>query len=253
MRRWKRPGHGRVAEILGNLDAEFLLRANCYFGGGTQIVLANGEYRESRDVDFICSSRDGFRILREAVREDTLGRIFRREIVLARGVRADRDGIRTFIAGDPPVPPVKFEILLEARIDAAGSMDVDLGVPALNPESAVAEKLLANVDRGLDESVHSRDLVDLAFLARAHGAGTLRAGLSKAQAAYGTAVLDYLERTVRRLHEDRAWFRMCVNDLLVDDEKGLRQGLRALRSFLHAAKEKNPTVSLKPGRPAGKR
>lgn len=69
MRRWKRPGHDRVAEILGNLDADFLLRANCYFGGGTQIVLANGEYRESRDVDFICSSRDGFRILREAVRE----------------------------------------------------------------------------------------------------------------------------------------------------------------------------------------
>lgn len=252
MRKWKRPGHGRVAEILGKLDAEFLLRANCYFGGGTQIVMANGEYRESRDVDFICSSRDGFRTLREAVREDSLGRIFRREMVLARGVRADRDGIRTFIAGNPPDPSVKFEILLEARIDAAGTMNVDLGVPALDPESAVAEKLLANVDRGLDESVHSRDVVDLAFLAKAHGAGTLRAGLSKAQAAYGAAVLDYLERTVRRLHDDRAWFRKCVNDLLVDDEKGLRQGLRALRSFLHAAEEKSPTVRLKPGRSAGR-
>jgi hypothetical protein len=148
---------------------------------------------------------------------------------------------------------VKFEILLEARIDAAGSIDIDLGVPALDPESAVAEKLLANADRGLDESVHSRDLIDLAFLAKAHGAGALRAGLSKAQAVYGAAVLDYLERTVRRLHEDRAWFRMCVNDLLLDDEKGLRQGLRALRSFLHAAKEKTPTVTLKPGRPADNR
>lgn len=253
MRRWKRPGHGRVAEILGNVDAEFLLRANCYFGGGTQIVMENGEYRESRDVDFICSSRDGFRVLRESVREDTLGRIFRRDMVLARGVRADRDGIRTFIAGNPPDPPVKFEILLEARIDAAGSMDVGLGVPALNPESAVAEKLLANVDRGLDESVRSRDLVDLAFLAKAHDAEILRAGLSKAQAAYGAAVLDYLERTVRHLHEDRAWFRMCVNDLIVDDEKGLRRGLNALRRFLHAAKEMNPTVSRKPGRSAGKR
>lgn len=253
MPRWKRPGHRRVAEILGNLDAEFLKRANCYFGGGTQIALANGEYRESRDVDFICSSRDGFRLLRESVHEASLGRIFRREMALARGVRAGRDGIRTFIGGDPPDAPVKVEILYEARIDAAGSMDADLGVPVLNPESAVAEKLLANVDRGLDESVHSRDLVDLAFLAKAHGAGILRAGLSKAQAAYGAAVLDYLERTARRLHENRAWFRTCVNDLLVDDEKGLRQGLNALRRFLHTEQKSNPTVSPMPGRAAGKR
>jgi hypothetical protein len=46
---------------------------------------------------------------------------------------------------------------------------------------------------------------------------------------------------------------MCVNDLLVDDEKGLRLGLRALRSFLHAARTNYPAVSLKPGRAAGKR
>ena len=253
MRKWKRPGHRRVAEILGALDAAFLLRAHCYFGGGTQIVLANEEYRESRDVDFICSSREGFRSLRETVREDTLGRIVRTEMALARGVRADRDGIRTFIAGTPPDAPVKFEIVLEARIDAAGSMDADLGVPALNPESAVAEKLLANVDRGLDESVYSRDLVDLAFLASAHGSETLRAGLLKAQGAYGSAVMDYLERTVRRLHDDRTWFRKCVKDLMVDDENRLRRGLRALRTLLLTANEKNQPAGPKPRRSAGKR
>lgn len=252
MRSWKRPGHRRVAEILGNLDAEFLLRANCYFGGGTQIVLASGEYRESRDVDFICSSRDGFRILREAVSEATLGRIFRREMALARGVRADRDGIRTFIAGTPPDTAVKFEIVYEARIDATGAMDAALGVPALDPESAAAEKLLANVDRGLDESFRSRDMIDLAFLARTHGPETLRAGLSKAQAAYGAAVLAYLAQTVRRLHDDRAWFRKCVNDLMVDDEKGLRRGLRALLGFLPAANKKKRRVGTRSGK-SGKR
>lgn len=125
MRSWKRPGHRRVAEILGALDAEFLLRANCYFGGGTQIVLANGEYRESRDIDFMCSSRDGFRILREAVNETSLGAIFRRKMTLARSIRADRDGIRTFIAGDPAV---KFEIVYEARIDVTGAMDDEKGL-----------------------------------------------------------------------------------------------------------------------------
>lgn len=123
MRRWELPGHRRVAEILGNLDAEFLRRANCYFGGGTQIVLANGTHE---------------------------------------------------------------------------------------PE-------------------------------------TLRAGLSKAQAAYGAAVLDYLEKTARRLHDDRAWLRKCINDLMVDDEKGLRRGLRALLAFLPAGSKKSPPARPRSG------
>jgi hypothetical protein len=248
MRRWKRPGHDRVAAILVNLDADFLLRANCYFGGGTQIVLANGEYRESRDIDFICSSRDGFRILRETVHERSLGRIFRREMDLARGVRADRDGIRTFIAGDSSQTPTKFEIVFEARIDATGTMNGEMGIPVLDPESAVAEKLLANVDRGLDEAFRSRDLVDLAFLARAHGSETLRGGLSKAQMAYGAAVLTYLGKSVLRLGEDRSYFRKCVNDLTMDDEKGLRQGLRVLRAFLSTVEKTRPPAARKTGK-----
>ena len=248
MRSLKRPGHRHVMEVLGNLDPEVVLRANCYFGGGTQIVLANGEYRESRDVDFICSSRDGFRILREAVHERSLGHIFRREMPLARSVRADRDGIRAFIASGPSAQPMKFEILFEARIDATGAMDSELGVPVLDPESAVAEKLLANVDRGLDEAFRSRDLVDLAFLARAHGPETLRAGLSKARTAYGAAVLTYLEKSVRRLAENHAYFRKCVNDLMVDEERGLRQGLRALRAFLSEVKKAKPPAGRKPGK-----
>lgn len=248
MRSLKRPGHHRVVEILGNLDPEFLLRAECYFGGGTQIVLANGEYRESRDVDFICSSRDGFRILRETVHERSLGRIFRSEMDLARGVRADHEGIRTFIAGGSSQTPTKFEIVFEARIDATGTMNGELGIPVLDPESAVAEKLLANVDRGLDEVFHSRDLVDLAFLARAHGSETLRIGLSKAQTAYGAAVLTYLEKSVRRLREDRNYFRKCVNDLMIDDEKGLRQGLQVLRAFLSAVKKTKPPAARKTGK-----
>ena len=242
-----------MLEILGNLDPQFLLGANCYFGGGTQIVLANGEYRESRDIDFICSSREGFRVLRETVYERSRGRIFRREMTLSRGVRADRDGIRTFIAGDPPAPPTKFEIVFEARIDATGMIDGKLGVPALDPESATAEKFLANVDRGLDEAFRSRDLVDLSFLAGAHGADTLRAGLAKSQAAYGSAVLAYLEKSVRRLREDRAYFTRCVNDLMIDDEKRLRQGLRALVTFLSLKRAGERVTRSKSGKREKKR
>jgi hypothetical protein len=239
MRSWKRPAHRRVAEILASFDAEFLERAHCHFGGGTQIVLANGEYRESRDIDFICSRPEGFRTLREAVTDSSLGPIFRKPMDLARGVRADRDGIRTFIAGDAGDAAVKFEILHEVRIEVTGAIDRELGVPALDPASAAAEKLLANTDRGVDEAFRSRDLIDLAFLAEKHGSEPLRAGLAKAQTPYGAAVLRALGQAVRRLNEDRAWLRKCVRDLLIDDEKRLRQGLRVLRSFLSSTTGKS--------------
>ncbi|MGH8194109.1 MAG: nucleotidyl transferase AbiEii/AbiGii toxin family protein [Woeseiaceae bacterium] len=44
-------------------------------------------------------------------------------------------------------------------------IDKTLGIPTLRRECAIAEKFLANADRGLDESILSRDLVDLFFIA----------------------------------------------------------------------------------------
>lgn len=49
-----RPAHLQEHAMLSRLDSEFLARARCFFGGGTRIVLELGEYRESRDVDFLC-------------------------------------------------------------------------------------------------------------------------------------------------------------------------------------------------------
>ena len=48
---FERPHHRRVAEALSALDADLLDEARCFFGGGTAIVLALGEYRESVDID----------------------------------------------------------------------------------------------------------------------------------------------------------------------------------------------------------
>ena len=66
------------------MDAGFLARAECYFGGGTMLAMTLGEYRESRDIDFLCSSREGFRSLRETVTDrfqacnDVVGRNIRK-------------------------------------------------------------------------------------------------------------------------------------------------------------------------------
>ena len=139
MGEWKRPLHRRVAGILALMDAKFLEQAQCFFGGGTQLVMSHGEFRESRDIDFLLSSQDGLRMLRETVGERSLGRLFKDRIHLAREVRADRTAIRTFITDDPAAEPLKLEIIVEARIELKGGMDRALGVPCLATPWAIAE------------------------------------------------------------------------------------------------------------------
>ena len=97
MAEFHRPLHRRIADILSRMDGGFLAQAGCYFGGGTQLAMAHGEYRESRDIDFLVSSTQGLRMLRETVGERSLGRIFKGRILLEREVRAESDDIRTFI------------------------------------------------------------------------------------------------------------------------------------------------------------
>ena len=64
---FERPHHQRIAQVLEALDASLLLKHRCLFGGGTAIALTHGEYRESVDIDFICSSVDGYREIRGLV------------------------------------------------------------------------------------------------------------------------------------------------------------------------------------------
>jgi hypothetical protein len=229
MREFRRPHHRAIARALRAFDPEFLLRAGCFFGGGTQLAMGYGEYRESRDIDFLCSRRSGVRALREEVTNRSLGAVLRRPLELVRDVRTDRDGIRTFLlAGDTRL---KFEIVFEGRIDLDGDLDADLGVPVLRPEHAVAEKLLANADRGLDESTLARDLIDLAFAAVRFGKPTFEAGLSLAEGAYGAAARRYLAASLEAFKQ-RSRASQCIRSLAVDDTATLRKGLRALRAWL---------------------
>jgi hypothetical protein len=49
-----RPEHKAVIEALHQANITNLTNAKCLFGGGTAIVLAIGEYRVSKDIDFLC-------------------------------------------------------------------------------------------------------------------------------------------------------------------------------------------------------
>lgn len=154
--------HQRIATLLRAFDRNLLERADCYFGGGTAIVLALGEYRKSVDVDFMCASAEGYRLLRNTVREDSLGALLTRPVPHRRDVRASPYSVSTFL--DVDGAPVKVEFVREARIMISGELDAGLGVPVLSRLDLYAEKLLANADRGSDRGVWSRDIIDLAMM-----------------------------------------------------------------------------------------
>ena len=137
-------------------------------------------------------------MVRQEVSDYSLGHLMSRTLPLARDVRADRDGVRTFFAVDDI--RIKFEILLEARIDLTGELDSDLRVPVLDIEHAIAEKFLANTDRGLDDSTLSRDLIDLAFVAT-------------------------------RVGKDRTRAKRCIEALAIADTATLRKEIRILRAM----------------------
>lgn len=226
---FKRPAHRQVVEMLCGLDRAFLAEAQCYFGGGTRIILELGEYRESKDIDFLCSSRDGYRRLRETVSESSLGALVATELALAREVRADQYGIRTFL--DDGRARIKFEIIHEARIDLDCENIAGLPVACLTRRHCFAEKFLANADRGLDASTLSRDIVDLAFMIEGWSKADADTGLAIARSAYGDAVHRSLAAVTAKMREDRTYRNRCIEGLAIAQPKVMTAGIRALSAL----------------------
>jgi Nucleotidyl transferase AbiEii toxin, Type IV TA system len=218
-----RPFHQRIARVLEALDAPLLLKHRCLFGGGTAIALSHGEYRESVDVDFICSSIDGYRELRSLVSRAGADALLRTPLALLREPRIDQYGIRWAFAVD--ATPVKFEIVFEGRVALAdpGPADRIEGVWTLTRDDMVTTKLMANSDRWADDVVHSRDLIDLAMLA---DDGILpAAAFAKAKRAYGESVVTDLAKAKAHLLDREGRMRHCMRALgvrLAEDELRVR-------------------------------
>ncbi len=206
---FERPHHQRILKLLGWLDAGLLADHACYFGGGTAIVLQLGEYRESVDIDLLCASHEGYRFLRNAVNERSLGSLATQALTLAREVRSDRYGIRTFCLVDDI--PVKFEIVREDRIQLAGQWVPGLPVQCLSRPDLYAEKLLAHTDRWADRSTLSRDLIDLAMMV-SHWGPIPDEAWAKAHDAYGVSV-DKALASGRDLFADGGYLQTCLRKM----------------------------------------
>ena len=159
----------------------------------------------------------------------SLGRIVARKISLARDVRADQYGIRTFVESDHV--KLKFEIVREARIELEADDIPGIPVPCLARKHCFAEKFLANADRGLDASTLSRDIVDLAFMIQSWSKADADAGLTIAKTAYGDSVPRSLAAVAHAM-EDRTYRNRCIEGLAITTPKVLTAGLKKLGSLV---------------------
>jgi len=217
-----RPHHQRIAKVLESLDADLLKRHNCLFAGGTAIALGYGEYRESVDMDFLVSDLASYRYLRNLVREQGLQALMKSTDAgqfQTSDIRSDQYGIRTkvFVEGKP----IKFEIVLEGRIGLAmpEKQNSVLGVATLTKIDMAGSKLLANSDRGLDMGMHCRDVIDLAMLSLSKSEFT--AATTKAEAAYGEAILKDLAKVIGILGEANGLLERCMKAMDVSVPRAL--------------------------------
>lgn len=237
---FERPHHRQVARVLESLDADLLRDCGCWFGGGTAIALRFGEFRESLDIDFVVSDAQGFRELRRRLRSASnlagLTRAGVAPLAATRELRADQYGIRGFV--ETGRTPIKFEIVSEGRIalETPGRSDEVCGVGTLRTVDLAASKLLANVDRWRDDSVFSRDVIDLAFMPLPPR--VFAPALDKAGEAYGKRdVVAALEQALSGLREREGRLQRCLAALSIDGPPAaLVQRLRRLERRLVASR-----------------
>lgn len=232
---FERPHHDRIAQVLHALNAPLLRESNCLFGGGTVIALRYGEYRESVDIDFLVSDIGSYRTLRQLLNGPAGIQAIVREgappLMQAREVRADQYGIRTMLlVADQPI---KFEIVLEGRIELEppAASDEVCGIATLTPLDMAASKLLANSDRWRDDGVFSRDLIDLAMMSPS--LPLLRQAVEKAEGAYGQSIRQDLDKAINSMQERHGWLERCMQAMAMELPKALLwQKIRALRRVL---------------------
>jgi Nucleotidyl transferase AbiEii toxin, Type IV TA system len=231
---FRREHHQKVVAVLGALRSDVLARCRFWFGGGTRIVLELDEYRESRDIDFLCSDAAGYGELRLLASTGSYPALFTEEgcarLGFPREIRIDQYGIRFPVQLDGE--SLKVELIREARIElSAGVRPAWSPVDCLVIADCYAEKLLASSDRWADRQFLSRDLLDLAAL-RATCGPIPETAWEKAEKAYRSAPRDDLRKALTAFERDDSYQARCFAGLAAAEPARLREGLAALHKDL---------------------
>ncbi len=231
---FERSWHRDVLRILGAMDAERLTENGFLFGGGTRLVLDLQEFRESLDIDFLCSDPSGYGELRALARSRGYPSLFNASedagLSFPREMRIDQYGIRFPVACNGAT--IKVELIREGRIDLnAGIRPEWSPVDCLSISDCFAIKLLANSDRWPDRQALARDLIDLAALREAFGPVPEQAW-SKATSAYKSAVSDDLRKALALFIENRKFQRQCLEGLAIREPSRILYGIAQLAADL---------------------
>jgi hypothetical protein len=217
--------HQLVLQILSRLNVDFFKDCGAYFGGGTFLSLKYDEYRLSKDIDFLCSSIQGYRAIRQQIFDQGYDAIFTNQdnIQLPREIQANQYGVRFPVVVEGV--SIKFEIVMEGRITLDAPEEFDwLRVPCLSQVDCFAEKLLASSDRWLDTSVQSRDLIDLAMLR--YTGEIPREAIAKAENAY--PVVEPLKRAITNFQSKPDYRQRCYQSLMVKSPTKIIDGIDLL-------------------------
>jgi predicted nucleotidyltransferase component of viral defense system len=215
--------HNLVLNVLQSLKPDFFEQCQIYFGGGTLLALLYGEYRLSRDIDFLCTYGENFSRLRHSIYDDGISALFTSGAQLPKDWKTDRDGVRTSIVVSGTV--LKFEIVAEGRVAFnSPSYPAWSPVPCLSLVDQVAEKLLANGDRWADASIDSRDLIDLAILKLK--TDFPQRAIEKAEAAY--PCIAPLKRAILNFQSQPEYRLRCYDRLAIQTPTEVIHGLDLL-------------------------
>lgn len=231
---FRREQHRKVLSLLHALDSEILSRCRFFFGGGTRIVLDLDEYRESRDIDFLCADAEGYADLRFAATTRGYDALFnpgsRNDIHFPREMKIDQYGIRFPVEIEEDL--IRVELIREARIGLGPGVRPSWSpVDCLAVPDCYAEKVLANSDRWADRQFLSRDLIDLAAL-RSQLGPVPEEAWDKVERAYKTAGRDDLLKAITAFAGDGAHRQRCFQGLQIDDPEPILGGVKELRRDL---------------------
>jgi Nucleotidyl transferase AbiEii toxin, Type IV TA system len=226
----------RILTLLSALDAEMLSRCNFHLGGGSRIGLELDGYRDSRNLDFLCSDGEGYADLRHATSSFGLDALFtpeaRKSLHLPGAPRFDQLGIRfsVEIGGGT----VGVELIREARIELDPGVRVEgCPVACLSIADGYAEKLLANSDRWADRQRLSRDLIDLSAL-RGRFGEIPESAWAKVEEAYRSSCRQDLLKALLAFLENEAHQKQCFESLQVVDPARILAGASQLLMDLEA-------------------
>ena len=214
--RFKLKHHRKIIKILNSFNPTILQESYAYFGGGTLLALLFDEYRQSNDIDFVCSlANSGYKNIRTFIFNNGISALFSDlNTISIQRYTIDQYGIRILINIEETA--IKTEIIAEARFQVDEPIYPKwTKIPCLSVIDCFTCKLLANSDRSMDDSIESRDLIDLAVLRLQSSIPQL--AIEKAEQAY--EVIRPLRAAIKRFQTRPEYREKSLVNLKISPDK----------------------------------